>query len=121
MSLFGTSGGGFTFGTPSSTAFGFGTSQAGNTAGKVFGATSTPSFGGFGAATTASSGSVFGTSFGVKTTASSTFGKFACCQIKPNFLFCLKNTCMGDLNRPYNGFGRNCGRFAILMRPVGKH
>ena len=90
MSLFGGSGGGFTFGTPSSTAFGFGTSQAGNTAGKVFGATSTPSFGGFGAATTASSGSVFGTSFGVKTTASSTFGKFAHCQIKPNVLFCLK-------------------------------
>ena len=81
MSLFGSSnqpstGGGFAFGTPSTsaTAFGFGTSQTGNTAGKVFGLTN-PSFGGFGAATTTSTGSVFGTSFGVKTTASSTFGR----------------------------------------------
>lgn len=78
MSLFGASsqpstGGGFTFGTPSSTgtAFGaFGASQAGNTPNKLFGTTS---FGtGFGAATTTASGSVFG--FGAKTTASSSFG-----------------------------------------------
>ena len=78
MSLFGTpsqpsTGGGFTFGTPSSigTGFGaFGTSQ--NTPNKLFGTTS---FGtSFGAATTTAScpGSVFG--FGAKTTASSSFG-----------------------------------------------
>lgn len=78
MSLFGASsqpsaGGGFTFGTPSSTgtAFGaFGANQAGNTPSKLFGTTS---FGtGFGTATTTASGSVFG--FGPKTTASSSFG-----------------------------------------------
>lgn len=90
MSLFGSSnqpstGGGFAFGTPSTTAtaFGFGTSQTGNTAGKVFGLTN-PSFGGFGAATTTSTGSVFGTSFGVKTTASSTFGFGTTTSVAPS-------------------------------------
>lgn len=84
MSLFGASnqastGGGFSFGTPSSTAtaFGFGSSQAGNTAGKAFGSTITPSLSGFGATTTASTGSLFGTSFGGKTAAPSTFGSVA--------------------------------------------
>lgn len=91
MSLLGASsqastGGGFTFGTPASTgtAFGFGTSQAGNTAGKVFGATNAPGFGGFGTASTTSSGTVFGTNFGAKTTAPSTFGFGATTSIAPS-------------------------------------
>ncbi|XP_020616032.1 nuclear pore complex protein Nup54-like [Orbicella faveolata] len=80
MSLFGatsqpSTGVGFSFGTPSSTATGFGAfgaSQVGSTTNKpLFGTTS---FGtGFGATTTtAATGTVFG--FGAKTTASSTFG-----------------------------------------------
>lgn len=80
MSLFGatsqpSTGVGFSFGTPSSTATGFGAfgmSQVGSTTNKpLFGTTS---FGtGFGATTTTTAtGTVFG--FGAKTTASSTFG-----------------------------------------------
>ena len=84
MSLFGavsqpSTGVGFSFGTPSSTAIGFSTfasSQQGNTANKpLFGTTNfgTNTAASFGAVPT-TTGSVF--SFGAKTTASSTIGIF---------------------------------------------
>lgn len=110
MSLFGASnqastGGGFSFGTPSSTAtpFGFGSSQAGNTAGKAFGSTITP-ITGFGATTTASTGSLFGTSFGGKTAAPSTFGFGTTTSVAPSL-----GGVGGGLNAGFGATGSSLG------------